>query len=53
MFWTIVLSMAIFGGAGWVVFNKVTGRSSKCEECNCGCSVKDNKLMQQQNASKN
>lgn len=49
MFWTIVLSIAIFGGAGWVIFNRITGCSSKCEDCKCGCSVKENTLLQQSN----
>lgn len=41
MIWTIILSILIFGGAGWILYSRLTGRSSSCEDCQCSCSVKD------------
>lgn len=41
MFWTIVLSVIIFGGAAWILFSRLTGRSSSCEDCNSSCGVKE------------
>ncbi|MDT2756026.1 FeoB-associated Cys-rich membrane protein [Enterococcus asini] len=41
MFWTIVLSVIIFGGAAGILFRRLSGRSSSCEDCNCSCGVKD------------
>nr|WP_303219983.1 FeoB-associated Cys-rich membrane protein [Enterococcus asini] len=36
--WTIILSILIFGGAGWILYSRLTGRSSSCEDCQCSCS---------------
>lgn len=41
MIWTIILSLVIFGGAAWIVYSRLTGRSSSCEDCQCSCGVKD------------
>lgn len=37
---TIILAVLIFGGAGVVIYRKIKAGSS-CEDCNCGCPVKE------------
>ncbi|MDT2828057.1 FeoB-associated Cys-rich membrane protein [Enterococcus viikkiensis] len=37
---TIILSALIFGGAGVVIYRRIKNGSS-CEDCECGCPVKE------------
>ena len=34
MIWTIILSILIFGGAGWILYSRLTGRSSAVKTAN-------------------
>lgn len=36
---TILLSVLIFGAAGWVVYRQLTGKKG-CEDCQSACPVK-------------
>lgn len=39
---TILLSILIFGLAGWVVYKQFTKKG--CDGCNCSCGTKENSV---------
>lgn len=41
MFWTIVLSLLIFGTAARIIYRRLTGATSSCAACKSDCGVKE------------
>lgn len=42
MYATIILSILIFGAAGWIVYRQFT-KGGSCDDCNTSCPVKKQK----------